>query len=179
MLVSLRYHSTMSNSDQIELRNFYPFVDRSNEHYLLDLLRVGPNKPLGYLGLSQLENDCKVDVNQLINYLGQNGLDVRVFGPNNTWVFAGAIFVFHKESLQAILDSNVELLQRNNWPKLADRFVERVASEIVSRKQNFKLFSLIALCFSNEANIVRNDGFDLLRNIKPKFFSRIIKLFVG
>ena len=78
-----------------------------------DLYSVGPQKPMGYLPLSTLEKFSDKNEEGLTKELNEKGVEVILIEPGpDTFVFSGAMYAYHPEALQKLLNDN-----KNIWGK--------------------------------------------------------------
>lgn len=144
-----------------------PFVDHSDRQFLLDLLAVGPNKPIGYLSFLTIGDDCMVDVDDLISYLQQTGRQVVIFKPTKIEQFmlkavyqitmrdqqryessvakATRLYAYDTQAVQKIIDDNVVLLQNHRWPTTVTAFVKKLATTVVENSSPLK--AIVDHCF--------------------------------
>lgn len=114
----------------------------------LNLENVGPDKPIGYLLLNTIENILEKDPHEVISYLQNKGLEVKVFfGPEWPGANEGALYAYDKAALQKMLDENRQILLDANWPINADQFVSHLK---VQEKTDTPLFKLIAKTFADK-----------------------------
>ncbi len=123
--------------------------DCSENKYLNDLLRVGPDKPLGYLPLNTIREECKVNPLDVAKYLKRRGLEIKAWKQSFCKVWSGALFVYDRESLQKLLDQHSGILIEANWPSQADDFVVQVATTLAKSPA---LFDLVATAFADYQN---------------------------
>jgi hypothetical protein len=134
----------------------YGIIDKSSTHGLDDLLSVGPEKPLGYLPLITIRNECKVDVNKLTKFLELNGKKTALFKEDECRIGSGALFAYDQEKLQSLLTTNAEILKKYNWTTDANLFVKYIARVNANYKTQSDLFNLIADAFGDSRNILRD-----------------------
>ena len=92
------------------------------EELLSDLLKVGPDKPVGYLPLSTLES-MEVDIDNLSNELRKKGLVVKRLSTQESRVASGALYVYDREALRQLLYESRYILAMHEWPLDPDEFV--------------------------------------------------------
>jgi hypothetical protein len=93
------------------------------------LTRVGPAKPIGYLPLDTIRDVLQTDPHALAHEAEANGLSAALLGPDQCCIRSGALYVFHRQSLEALLQSSSSILSASRWPLDPDRFVARIACE--------------------------------------------------
>lgn len=142
-------------------------VHNMGEVVMSDIYLVGPAKPMGYLPLRALEEHSDRDEEELVRHLEERGLEVW-FATGGTWM-GPSLWVFHRKSLQALLDNRKDVLVKYGWPIRADEFIRKVASEYAEPQD---LFDLIADAFGDKLHPDRSDrkliyqGFTSLNSLK-------------
>jgi hypothetical protein len=132
----------------------HPFQDGSGrKKYLNDLLDVGPKKPLGYLPLSTIRGHCKVNPEDIAQYLQQKGMEVRLWHESFCRVSSGALYAYDAKALQDLLDKNAPILTEAKWPTAAEQFVNHVATELAPSYT--PLFDVVADAFADQNNGLR------------------------
>ena len=127
-----------------------PFSPEERDNLLSDLLRVGPEKPLGYLPLATIER-CGPLGQTIRATLESKGLHVQVFEPDACFVGSGAMFVADLTALQQLLDEDEgsKTLHDSGWTPKARAFIYAVATVHVDMHRNFDLYRLIGLAFAD------------------------------
>jgi len=85
-------------------------------NYLDDLLNVGKTKSLGYLPLSTITDICKSSVKELIEYADKNNLEWVLFSKWSCSIHSGALYLYDRAKLSAILEKNQSALTKANVP---------------------------------------------------------------
>lgn len=112
-----------------------------------DLYAVGENKPVGYVVEDEIIKGGS-SIDKIKEWAKDHQLLCQVF-PNGTKGHTSApVYIYHKTALQKLLDDNLELLESNNWPSLADEFIYKIATE--DAKLGTPLHKLIAKTFADE-----------------------------
>jgi hypothetical protein len=113
--------------------------------FLNDLFWVGPSKPLGYLPISTIKDEGK-SVRDIMEWAGNVGIRCVAFTEFESRVSSGAVYVWHESALQALLDSNRDILTRTEWPIIANDFVSQVVTE---NARDPALYELIGVAFND------------------------------
>jgi hypothetical protein len=58
-----------------------------------------------------------------------NGLGAALFGPDQCCIRSGALYIFHRRSLEQLIELSRSVLLASGWPVDADHFVARIARE--------------------------------------------------
>ena len=130
----------------------YTFNDSSEAGYLDDLLKVGSDKPMGYLPVSTIIDHCRVDPTEVAAYLREKGLETRYWPESFCGVYSGALYTYDPHSLNLLLANHSSLLEDTGWPGDADDFVVKVATTFAEHPS---LFNLVADAFADYANPLR------------------------
>ncbi len=125
-----------------------------NASYLDDLYRVGPDKPLGYLPLSTIEQ-CGIAASDLQTQLEEQGLKTFMVADKDCRTASGALYAWDEQALQALLTSRADILLAAQWPCEPAKFVQRVIDEVAPSAA--PLFDLIADAFADKNNPWRSD----------------------
>ena len=136
--------------------NETPFKDQSEDKYLMDLLEVGLEKPLGYLPLDTIRDSCGVNPSEVAQYLQQRGFETREWDQSFCKVGSGALYIYDQVSLQKLLNNNSKVLVTSNWPTQADQFVVKVAT--THAQSPSPIFDLVADAFADYGNGLRMNG---------------------
>lgn len=119
------------------------------EHLLNDLRKIGNDKPLGYLPLSTLIEQCGINPYVMREELIQNGLKVIILDHNECSISSGALFAYSEAALQKLLTDNKEVLLSADWPTEAELFIKYLHTVA---PRNTALFDLIADAFGDRVN---------------------------
>lgn len=127
---------------------------------LLDILNVlSKFKPIGYLPIDTIKKFYpNLDIDELKNYLISKGLEVVV-----TDLF---FYVYNPISLGRLLTDNSDLLRRNEWPRSASEFVDKITKYTVDIDKQKDLFALVAIAFANYSHSFFADNSGYLGLIK-------------
>lgn len=127
-----------------------PEISEDERNALLrSLTEVGPSKPVGYLPLSTIENIARLDPGTVAAAARARGLATEQFGPSVCCIKSGALYVFHREALAALLQADAEAVCAAGLPLDPDGFVARIAS--VWFEQNHPARPIIAIAFGEGA----------------------------
>jgi len=115
-----------------------------------DLRLVGPDKPVGYLPLDTLIDECQVNPLVLAAELRQKGLQTMILNEETSGVHdRGALYAYDPLSLQALLDSNRQTLETAGWSTDPQAFILSLKDFV---PQGTDLFDLIAAAFGTKAH---------------------------
>jgi hypothetical protein len=96
---------------------------------LVSCLRdVGPRKPVGYLPLDTLRLFAKVRLADMVRDAARRGLEVAVFRPKQCCIKSGALYLYDRAALSALLDANADLLTASGISAEPKRFVAYIAA---------------------------------------------------
>lgn len=115
-----------------------------------DLLKVGPNKPLGYMPLTEIKDRDALD-----RRLKARGLFVLVLNEMDSRVQGGAMIAYDREALGRLLNSRKDVLIKSRWPYDPDRFVRYHLTHNAPLKT--KLYDLVADAYADFSNPYRTD----------------------
>ena len=118
---------------------------------LLDLRSVGPQKPLGYLMIYDMERYAYPD-DMAAELRGKGMVCLRVVSPLDDEDY---LFVFDPKALAAVLEAHVKVLQDASWPVDSEGFVRRTISEVVPLDS--PVFDIIALAYGNNPQEVKEE----------------------
>ena len=146
----------MSLSEPNETQVFTPRRERES---LSDLRTVGPNKPVGYLSVPNIdklgstvdqEREIAIQAGLKTKFysLGLPVTDLTGIGISLTW--GGALYVYHQEALKELLEANRDLLKKHHWPTEPDKFINKIAGSDARPKTPF--FDLVAKAFADDKN---------------------------
>lgn len=112
-----------------------------------DLYDVGPNKPMGYLPKNTITELAKEDINSVIEQLKAKNLTTFIIEEDQgSHVVSGALYAYDRQALANLLQDNLEIVHKVDWPSDPDEFAKKVAVEFVSDPE---LFRLIAYGFAD------------------------------
>lgn len=115
---------------------------------LRDLFGIGPDKPLGYLPLSTLE-DCKYAPETMVRTLRARDLYVRIYTQPECDVGSGALYASDLRALAGLLAQNKDVIIEAKWPMEPLAFFDRVARIAVSERKDPFLYRVIGLAFAD------------------------------
>ena len=116
---------------------------------LRSLTEVGPSKPVGYLPLITIETIAQLDPETVAAEARARGLATEQFGPSVCCIKSGALYVYHREALAALLRANAEAVHAAGLPLDPGNFVARIAS--VWFEQDHPARPIIAIAFGEGA----------------------------
>lgn len=121
------------------------------EEVMRHLRDVGPDKPMGYLPIRAITEFCGIPLADAIEDAQTHGLAWRVVGePPASHVDSGALYVWDRNALGALLDLNQDILTIAEWPLDPDGFVEKVIDVTVHHWVFPALYELIGAAFSDD-----------------------------
>jgi hypothetical protein len=98
------------------------------EQLLLSLSGVGPKKPIGYLPLYTLRDIARLKPELVAADAVALGLAAAQFDPDECCIKSGALYVYDRLALSAILRGWASTLEAEQIPSDPDRFVAYVAA---------------------------------------------------
>lgn len=116
---------------------------------LRSLTEVGPSKPVGYLPLNTIENIAQLDPETVAAAARARGLATEQFAPSGCCIKSGALYIYHREALAALLRANADAVHAAGLPLDPGDFVARIAS--VWFEQNHPARLIIAIAFGEGA----------------------------
>lgn len=114
---------------------------------LRDLNGVGPSKAVGYLPLRTLEKLLLLCPEAVAAGFTARGLATARFAPEESCIGSGALHVFHRTALHALLAKQAEAVRSAGLPLDPDRFVARIATTWFD--ENHPAIPIIAAAFGN------------------------------
>lgn len=121
------------------------------EEVMRDLRDVGPAKPMGYLPIRGITRFCGIPLAEAIADVQARGLAWRVVGePPASSVASGALYVWDRAALGALLDANRDILMIADWPLDPDVFVAKVDRVTVHEEVFPALYELIGAAFADD-----------------------------
>lgn len=96
-----------------------------------DLWRVGPEKSMGYLPLYTVRSVLGVDAETLAAEAASRRLSALLLGSCECCIKSGALYVFDRRGLAALLASASDVLTSAGWPVTPEAFARAVASDWV------------------------------------------------
>lgn len=127
----------------------------SNHKYIpSNLLRIGPNKPLGYLPISTIKDKkyggYKNILDDLIDWVNDNGLKYILASEDECSVSSGAIYVYDRTSLSVMLLEYKETLQYAFIPTTPDDYVKYIIGVLVRSEEFPEAYRVIGLTYADE-----------------------------
>src|ERR1700742_2313163 len=96
---------------------------------LSNLTRVGPDKPIGYLPLYTIRDILVMDPSALARESVTQGFSVAVFQADQCCIKSGALYLYHRSSLEPLLHPASSVLAAGGRPIGPDEFVARTPRE--------------------------------------------------
>lgn len=124
-------------------------LDAQRSTILRSLTQVGPCKPIGYLPLYIIRDVLQMEPHAVAQAAQAKGLSAAPFGPVQCSIKSGALYVFDRQSLEALLQSSSSILSATRWPLDPDRFVARIAREWIDHAHG--VAPVIKRAFGEEA----------------------------
>jgi hypothetical protein len=122
-------------------------VNSDAHSILMDLVRVGPTKPVGYLPIDTLRR-CGIEPWVVARDLEANGCSTAELSPVQCHIgYSGALYAWHEPTLKRLLDAHRGAL--GDWPTDPRAFVLRVAREYVREEVRPALHALIGRAFDD------------------------------
>lgn len=121
------------------------------EEVMRDLRDVGPAKPMGYLPLQSITEFCGIPLADAIEEAQVRGLTWCVFEESpDSHIVSGALYVWDRAALGALLQVNRDILAIAEWPLDPDDFVAKVDRVTVYEDIFPALYELIGAAFADE-----------------------------
>jgi hypothetical protein len=114
---------------------------------LRSLIDVGSSKPVGYLPLYTIQEFLHLTPRAVAAAAAARGLATAQFGPAACCIKSGALYVYHREELAALLQLSTETVCAAGLPLDPDNFVARIAA--VWFEQGHPAYPIIAAAFGN------------------------------
>lgn len=111
--------------------------------------KVGPGKPVGYLPIDTIKGYIGKDLDEVVKYLEDKGLEVRLFTDFGWPGLDGSLYAYDRAALQKLLDENKQILIDSGWPTDADDFVANLK---VDAKIGTPIYKLIAKAFDDKVS---------------------------
>jgi hypothetical protein len=121
---------------------------------LRDVFTVSAAKPVGFVQLGTVKMTGQ-PVEDIVRELEAMDLRTLVFGEKDCQFYTGALYAFHQEALQAVLDRHAETLVAAGWPATADDFIRHLANHWAPEKT--PLYDAVADAFGDKTNPCRTD----------------------
>ncbi|MBB3267686.1 hypothetical protein FHW79_005351 [Azospirillum sp. OGB3] len=124
---------------------------KTPDQLMRSLRDVGSAKPIGYLPIQTITKTCGMPLADAIAEAEVRGLAWRVVdAPPASHIASGALYVWDRVALQALLDANRNILEIADWPLDPDAFVEKVDHVLVHQEVFPALFELIGAAFNDD-----------------------------
>jgi hypothetical protein len=122
-------------------------TDNERQALLRDLEDVGPSKPVGYLPLRSVEKLLLLSPDAVAAGATARGLATARFASDESCIRSGALYVFHRAALHALLMEHGDAVRIAGLPLDPDRFVARIATTWFDEAHPAK--PIIAAAFGN------------------------------
>lgn len=132
------------------------------------LIKVGADKPVGYLPIETISQTCDTDPMELKEKLEQKGLKTLLLNQEESNVHRGALFVYDENALNHLLNAHREILIKEGWPTDAESFIRNLKNTAAKKTE---LFDLIADSFGDKSNPGRKS----FPNKKPTILKRFFR----
>lgn len=119
----------------------------SQKVFFDDLQKVGREKPLGYLPLDTIRDLNHEDPTEVMRVAKKKGFYAEVIlndEPGSRVSNDGWLFVADLNSLQKLLEKNIEILNEYGWSSDPIKFIKRITTNRGVAFPKTKLFDLIA-----------------------------------
>jgi hypothetical protein len=120
-------------------------TETDRRRLLLELMRVGPSKPVAYLPLYTLKGLLLRDPEDVEREAVASGLAAAQFGPDRCCIKSGALYVYHREALAELLQVSADVLAANGLPTDADYFIALIAS--IWFEQDHPVYPIVVAAF--------------------------------
>ena len=114
--------------------------------YMDDLLRVGRDKPMGYLPLGTILL-AGWTLERALAWLRTTDLKHAVFTEAESNVFGGSLYVWDERAVQRLIDLNLPIVRDTMWGDTAEEFVMDVVKVYA---EDPDLYALIGVMFADE-----------------------------
>lgn len=94
-----------------------------------DHRRIGREKRIGHLPLHTIRDLLRPSAEDLAAEAASRGLSAAVLDTAECCIESGALYVFHRQELAALLVDAAAALDEAGWPAEPDGFVRAVAAE--------------------------------------------------
>lgn len=132
--------------EKILSENLSP-IEQDKRRTWQQLDTVGPSKPVGYFPVETIESYVGKKLEEVMAYLQNKGLEVKIFTGSEWPGFHGALYIYDKAVLQRLLDENRQILLEARWPTSADDFVANLKRQ---EKIGTPIFKIIAKAFGDK-----------------------------
>lgn len=95
---------------------------------LRSLSEVGPSKPVGYLPLYTIKDFVQLSPETVAAAATARGLTTVQFSPQECCIKSGALYVYHREALASLLETQAAAINAAGLPLDPDRFVAHIAA---------------------------------------------------
>jgi hypothetical protein len=119
--------------------------ERRRAFLLRSLTRVGPEKPVGYLPLYTLREIAGVVPATVSAEAVSRGLVAAQFGPGESCIKSGALYLYDRQTLSALLQAHADILVAAGIPTEPDAFVATIAA--VWLEPEHPAYPIIAMAF--------------------------------
>jgi hypothetical protein len=128
----------------------HPEPNKDEQQVLLrSLIEVGSSKPVGYLPLYTIQKLLHLTSEAVAAAAVARGLATAQFGPATCCIKSGALYVYHREELAALLQQRADAVCAAGLPLNPDNFVAHIAA--VWFEQEHPAYPIIAAAFGSHA----------------------------
>ncbi len=99
--------------------------------FLRDVTSVGPQKPVGYLPLYTIRDFVRLSPKAVAAEARARGLTTAQFSPEQSCIKSGALYVYHRDALTALLQSHAATVTGAGLSLDPDSFVSCIAADWV------------------------------------------------
>ncbi len=130
---------------KITLREWPP-----HDPILDDIFGVHEEKPLGYLPISTIKEYSDISPEELSELCRKNGLKTLLFEePEQPRIVQEALYVYDDRALQLLIDDNLHLLEKYEWPTTPYDLVQKISTTAADSIEQPDLYRLIAYAFAD------------------------------
>jgi len=121
-------------------------------HLLDDVLQVGKHKAIGYVASEKnssfLENAIGYNLDELYTQLTKPGT-LTVIRTNNERPGLTKLWVGDVKMMRRILNKNADIIIKNNWPLLPEKFFDRISVESIDHHNNPDMYHVVCDLFNS------------------------------
>ena len=111
------------------VRKQFTITDPVERAFVLkDLALVGPTKAIGYLLMRTVTRILQADLGELIATAEAKGVSAIAFHAKDCCIRGGALYLYHRPTLTALLNASTHVLSPSNIPSEPDAFVRHIAA---------------------------------------------------
>ncbi|KFC74788.1 hypothetical protein FG93_00967 [Bosea sp. LC85] len=121
--------------------------DEQRASSLSDLERVGCGKIIGYLPLQTVRIFLGLKVKDVVHTASSRGVSAISIGPKDCCIKSGALFVYDRTQLAALLEASTMALEQSNFPGEPELFVRAIARDWL--EADHPVMPIIRAAFAN------------------------------